>query len=120
MSIIKGWVNGPETAAHALRMISDGDLITAEGVGSDWDWRSECTVADAMALAAIVGGVTMSVHHFDECWQHNDSSSLRNMIAATRELLNGTAVCDDPEHEADAQAEALDIMEQNEAISRKG
>jgi hypothetical protein len=51
---VMGWTNGPQTAAHALKCISDGDLITAEGVGSDWDWRSEVTVADAMQLAAVV------------------------------------------------------------------
>jgi hypothetical protein len=58
--------------------------------------------------------------HFGECWEHNDRASLTLMIAATRELLAGTAVCDDPEHEANALAEWLDIAEQNEAISRKG
>jgi hypothetical protein len=44
---VMGWTNGPQTAAHALKCICDGDLITAEGVGSDWDWRSEVTVPAA-------------------------------------------------------------------------
>jgi hypothetical protein len=63
---------------------------------------------------------TTNVHHFSECWEHNDSASLSTMIRATRDLIDGRAVCDDPEHQQDALAEALDIMEQNQAITMKG